>query len=90
VWLPGELAGAAANLQHGGTRGDRGIRDDGVADLGGIPLAGDVIQPGHAVEKHPPLLPRPALLRSLGVHKHSLAQTSPVLRTGTTSATIGR
>jgi hypothetical protein len=33
--LPGELARAAANLQHRSARADRGIRENGVDDLGG-------------------------------------------------------
>jgi hypothetical protein len=49
--LPGELACAAADLEHGGARADRGSREDGIDDLGGIALAGGLIKPGDAVEK---------------------------------------
>ena len=75
--LPGELACAAADLEHGGgPRADRGSRENGVDDLGEITLAGGVIQLGDAVEKTPLPLPRPALLVTLGGHDPSLPRTS--------------
>jgi hypothetical protein len=72
--LPGQLPGAAANLQHGAAGADRGIRHNGVGNLGWITLAGGVIQIRDRVEKDAPLLPRPALLLRLGDHHYSLTQ----------------
>jgi hypothetical protein len=74
--LPGELARAAANFQHRSARADRGIRENGVDDLGGIALAGGVIQLSDAVEKAPPLLPSPALHLRLTGHDHNLPSTA--------------
>ena len=70
----GQLAGAAPDLQHGAATPDRGIRQDSIDNLGGIALAGSVIQLRHGVEKGTPLLPDPALLLRLGGHDYSLAQ----------------
>jgi hypothetical protein len=70
--LPGELACAAADLEHCGARADPRRRQDGFDDLGGIALAGGVITPGDAVEKAPLLLPLPALLVGLGSHDDSM------------------
>ena len=72
--LPGQLAGAAPDLQHSATTPNRGIRQNSIDNLGGIALAGSVIQLRDGVEKNTPLLPDPALLLRLSGHHHSLAQ----------------
>jgi hypothetical protein len=57
-------------------RADRGIRQNGVHDLGGIAPTGGVIQLSDAVEKAPPLLPPPALHQRFTGHDHSLPSTA--------------